>query len=36
MVDSGRKDLRPSWDDYFLELADATSRKATYDRGKSG
>ena len=36
MVDSGRKDLRPSRDDYFLELADAALRKATYDRGKSG
>ena len=27
---------RPSWDDYFLELADAASKRATCDRGKSG
>lgn len=30
------KGLRPSWDDYFLELADAASRRATCDRGRSG
>ena len=29
-------ETRPSWDDYFLELADAASRRATCDRGKSG
>ncbi len=29
------KTARPSWDDYFLELADAASRRATCDRGKS-
>jgi dCMP deaminase len=34
--DSGSKSVRPSWDDYFLELADAASRRATCDRGKSG
>jgi dCMP deaminase len=27
---------RPSWDDYFLELADAASKRATCNRGKSG
>jgi dCMP deaminase len=27
---------RPSWDDYFLELADAASKRATCKRGKSG
>jgi dCMP deaminase len=36
MVDSSQKNVRPSWDDYFLELADAASRRATCDRGKSG
>lgn len=36
MVDGGQKNLRPSWDDYFLELADAASSRATCDRGKSG
>ena len=34
--DNGLKRVRPSWDDYFLELADAASRRATCDRGKSG
>ena len=30
------KDNRPSWDDYFLALADAASKRATCNRGKSG
>jgi len=34
--DNGSNSVRPSWDDYFLELADAASRRATCDRGKSG
>ena len=29
-------DKRPSWDDYFLEMADTASKRATCDRGKSG
>jgi dCMP deaminase len=36
MTDSGQKNRRPSWDDYFLELADAASSRATCDRGRSG
>ena len=36
MVNSGQKNERPSWDDYFLELANAASNRATCDRGKSG
>jgi dCMP deaminase len=36
MVSDGQMNKRPSWDDYFLELADAASRRATCDRGKSG
>ena len=36
MVNSGQKNERPSWDDYFLELANAASKRATCDRGKSG
>jgi dCMP deaminase len=36
MVDGDQKNRRPSWDDYFLELADAASSRATCDRGKSG
>jgi dCMP deaminase len=27
---------RPSWDDYFMEVAHAISKRATCDRGKSG
>ncbi|HJY98192.1 MAG TPA: cytidine/deoxycytidylate deaminase family protein [Patescibacteria group bacterium] len=30
------KIVRPSWDDYFMEVADAISKRATCDRGKSG
>ena len=36
MIESNQKNQRPSWDDYFLELADAASKRATCDRGKSG
>jgi dCMP deaminase len=37
LVDSNiGKRTRPPWDDYFLELADAVSKRATCDRGKSG
>ncbi len=32
----GSSVVRPSWDDYFLELADAASKRATCDRGRSG
>lgn len=30
------KFVRPSWDEYFLELADTVSKRATCDRGRSG
>ena len=36
MANSSQKNQRPSWDDYFLELANAASSRATCDRGKSG
>lgn len=36
MANSGQKNRRPSWDDYFLELANAASSRATCDHGKSG
>ncbi|UCH43898.1 MAG: cytidine/deoxycytidylate deaminase family protein [Dehalococcoidales bacterium] len=36
MVEGGQKNRRPSWDVYFLELANAASSRATCDRGKSG
>ena len=29
-------DKRPTWDEYFVEMADAVSKRATCDRGKSG
>ncbi|MCK9451344.1 MAG: cytidine/deoxycytidylate deaminase family protein [Bacteroidales bacterium] len=28
--------LRPSWDEYFLKLADSVASRATCDRGRSG
>ena len=28
--------IRPSWDEYFMEVADAISKRATCDRGRSG
>jgi len=33
---SDTKDQRPSWDEYFLEMANAVSKRATCDRGRSG
>lgn len=30
------KHSRPSWDDYFIEVANAISKRATCDRGRSG
>jgi dCMP deaminase len=36
MTEDYQKDKRPSWDDYFLELADAASKRATCSRGRSG
>ncbi len=35
-MDSNSKYQRPSWDDYFMEVADAISKRATCDRGRSG
>ncbi|GHU53172.1 hypothetical protein FACS189496_4300 [Bacilli bacterium] len=28
--------VRPSWDEYFMEVCDAISKRATCDRGRSG
>ena len=28
--------IRPSWDEYFMEVCEAISRRATCDRGRSG
>ncbi len=30
------KYVRPSWDDYFMEVMEAISKRATCDRGRSG
>jgi dCMP deaminase len=30
------KYVRPSWDDYFFEVADSISKRGTCDRGRSG
>jgi dCMP deaminase len=30
------KYIRPSWDEYFIELANTVARRATCDRGRSG
>lgn len=30
------KYIRPTWDDYFMEVANAVSKRATCDRGRSG
>jgi len=32
----GEKLLRPSWDEYFMQVARAISKRATCDRGRSG
>lgn len=29
-------DLRPSWDEYFMEVASTVAKRATCDRGRSG
>ena len=31
-----KTDKRPSWDEYFMEVMEAISKRATCDRGKSG
>ncbi|MDX1765810.1 MAG: cytidine/deoxycytidylate deaminase family protein [Candidatus Saccharimonadales bacterium] len=31
-----KKHVRPSWDEYFMELANTASKRATCDRGRSG
>ena len=33
---SENKYVRPSWDEYFMEVANAISKRATCDRGRSG
>ncbi len=31
-----KKYVRPSWDEYFMEIAETVSKRATCDRGRSG
>ena len=35
-LNSVKEYKRPSWDDYFTEVANAISKRATCDRGRSG
>jgi dCMP deaminase len=36
MIEKSVESTRPSWDDYFLDLADAASKRSTCNRGRSG
>ena len=36
MNDDSKKYIRPSWDEYFMEIANTVSKRATCDRGRSG
>ncbi|MCK4777185.1 MAG: cytidine/deoxycytidylate deaminase family protein [Actinomycetia bacterium] len=36
MKQKEEKYIRPSWDEYFMDLARAVAKRATCDRGKSG
>jgi len=35
-MSNSNSNQRPSWDEYFMELANAVSKRATCDRGRSG
>jgi dCMP deaminase len=36
MANGKNKHIRPSWDEYFMDLANTASKRATCDRGRSG
>ncbi|MBI9033014.1 MAG: cytidine/deoxycytidylate deaminase family protein [Bacteroidales bacterium] len=36
MKDEIKEYQRPTWDEYFMEIADTVSKRATCDRGRSG
>lgn len=36
MSEETGKYIRPSWDEYFMEIANTVSKRATCDRGRSG
>ena len=33
---TGEKSVRPTWDEYFMEIARTVAKRATCDRGRSG
>ena len=35
-MENTEKYIRPTWDEYFMEIAKTVSKRATCDRGKSG
>jgi dCMP deaminase len=35
-ISTDEKYIRPSWDEYFMEVMEAISKRATCDRGRSG
>lgn len=35
-METQEKYIRPSWDEYFMEIAKTVSKRATCDRGRSG
>lgn len=35
-MESKEKYIRPTWDEYFMEIANTVSKRATCDRGRSG
>ncbi len=36
MANEKNKHIRPSWDEYFMDLANTAAERATCDRGRSG
>ena len=36
MEEKKEKYVRPSWDEYFMEIANTVAKRATCDRGRSG
>ena len=36
MTEKTEKYVRPTWDEYFMEIANTVSKRATCDRGRSG
>ncbi|NOX45785.1 MAG: cell division protein DedD [Chlorobi bacterium] len=36
MSTENTKHMRPTWDEYFMDLANSVSKRATCDRGRSG